>query len=75
VGTVVIEASGKSGARMQARLALEHGKRVLLMRDLVMHEEWAQLYERRGATVVDSVDDILAVLDAERAVPQAMQLF
>jgi DNA processing protein len=75
VGTVVIEASGKSGARMQARLALEHGKRVLLMRDLVMHEEWAQLYERRGATVVDSVDDVLAVLDAERAVPQAMQLF
>jgi DNA processing protein len=75
VGTVVIEASGKSGARMQARLALEHGKRVLLMRDLVMQEDWAQLYEKRGATAVDSVDDILAVLDAERAIPQALQLF
>lgn len=75
VGTVVIEASGKSGARMQARLALEHGKRVLLMKDLVMQEEWAQLYERRGAKVVESVEDILAVLDAERSVPTALQLF
>jgi DNA processing protein len=75
VGTVVIEASGKSGARMQARLALEHGKRVLLMRDLVMQEDWAQLYERRGAKVVEDVDDILAVLDAERSVPMALQLF
>jgi len=34
---------------MQARLALEHGKRVLLMRDLVTQEDWAQLYVRRGA--------------------------
>ena len=29
-GTVVIEASSTSGARMQARLAYEHGKRVFL---------------------------------------------
>jgi DNA processing protein len=75
VGTVVIEASGKSGARMQARLALEHGKRVLLMKDLVMQDEWAQLYEKRGATVVETVDDILSVLDTERSLPQALQLF
>jgi DNA processing protein len=75
VGTVVIEASGKSGARMQARLALEHGKRVLLMADLVMEEDWAQLYVRRGATVVESVEDILTMLETERAMPVALQLF
>ena len=76
VGTVVIEASATSGAKMQARLALEHGKRVLLMDDLVMHEEWAQRYSRRrGAEVVTSVEDILVVLDKERAVPKALQLF
>ena len=76
VGTVVIEANATSGAKMQARLALEHGKRVLLMEDLVMHEEWAQRYsKRRGAQVVASVDDILAVLDKERAIPTALQLF
>jgi DNA processing protein len=76
VGTVVIEANATSGAKMQARLALEHGKRVLLMNDLVMHEEWAQRYsQRRGAEVVASVEDILAVLDQERALPTALQLF
>ena len=76
VGTVVIEASATSGAKMQARLALEHGKRLLLMDDLVMHEEWAQRYaKRRGATVVSSIEDVLAVLEAERSVPTALQLF
>lgn len=65
IGTVVIEASATSGARMQARLALEHGKRLFLVKSLVMHEEWAGRYaERPGTTVVDSVDDILDVLVA-----------
>jgi DNA processing protein len=65
IGTVVIEASATSGARMQARLALEHGKRLFLVKSLVMHEEWAGRYaERPGTTVVDSVDDILDILVA-----------
>lgn len=63
VGTVVIEASATSGARMQARLALEHGKRLFLVKSLVMHEDWAKRYaERPGTRVVDSVEDILDVL-------------
>jgi DNA processing protein len=66
VGTVVVEASSTSGAKMQARLALEHGKRLFLVESLVMHEEWAKRYaERPGATVVQSVDDVLAALDTE----------
>jgi len=32
LGTVVVEASSTSGAKMQARLALDHGKRALLRR-------------------------------------------
>ncbi len=64
LGTVVVEAHGRSGARMQARLCLEHGKRLFLVRSLVMHEEWAQRYaERPGATVVESVDDMTGILD------------
>jgi DNA processing protein len=63
IGTVVIEASATSGAKMQARLALEHGKRLFLVEDLVMHEPWAKRYaERPGTTVVHSVSDILDVL-------------
>lgn len=63
VGTVVIEANSRSGARMQARLALEHSKRLFLVKSLVMQEQWAQKYaEHPATTVVDSVDDILGVL-------------
>jgi DNA protecting protein DprA len=35
IGTVVVEASKTSGAKMQARLALAHGKRVFLVESLV----------------------------------------
>jgi DNA processing protein len=63
VGTVVVEASHTSGARNQARRALEHGKRLFLVESLVLHEQWAQEYAKRpGVTVVQSVDDILRVL-------------
>jgi DNA processing protein len=66
IGTVVIEASSTSGAKMQARLALDHGKRLFLVESLVMHETWARDYaERPGATVVKSVDDVLVALESE----------
>lgn len=63
VGTVVVEAGSTSGAKMQARFALEHGKRLFLLDSLVTRQEWAQRYARHpGSTVVKSVDDILEVL-------------
>lgn len=59
-GTAVIEASRTSGAKMQARLALEQGKRAFLMSSLVTSEEWAKSYlEKRGAIEVNSVDDVI----------------
>ena len=58
-GTVVIEASATSGAKMQARLALEHGKRVFLLKSLADTQKWAKDYVARGAVVVESVDDIV----------------
>lgn len=58
-GTAVIEASSTSGAKMQARLALEQGKRAFLMSSLVTCEEWAQRYLERGAIEVHSVDDVM----------------
>lgn len=63
IGTVVIEASATSGARMQARLALEHGKRLFLVESLVMHQEWAKRYASRpGAVVVRRANDVLDIL-------------
>jgi DNA processing protein len=49
--TVVVEASHTSGAKMQARLALEHGRPVFLLRSLLEHR-WAQQYEGRPGTYV-----------------------
>lgn len=63
--TVVVEASYTSGARMQARLALEHGRPVVLLRSLVGEHEWAREYsERPGVYVVDSVAEVVDRLDS-----------
>jgi DNA processing protein len=62
-GTVVIEASRTSGAKMQARLALEHGKRVFLVSRLVTDQRWAQRYvAERGAIEIKSVQGVLSRL-------------
>jgi len=61
-GTVVIEASATSGAKMQARLALEHGKKVFLVKSLVTNQQWAKDYLKRGAIEVGSVDHIIQAL-------------
>ena len=61
--TVVVEAAYTSGARMQARLALEHGRPVVLMEALLEHE-WARTYaERPGVHVVAEVAEIIDHLD------------
>jgi len=63
-GTVVIEASKTSGAKMQARLAQEHGKRVFLISQLVTQQKWAQSYLKRPRVMeVKDVDDIINQLE------------
>jgi DNA processing protein len=64
LATVVVDASHTSGARIQARLALAHGRRVLLWHSLLRHE-WARTFARRpGTHVVDSPGEIIGVLEA-----------
>lgn len=74
-GTVVIEASSTSGAKMQARLALEHGKKLFLIRSLVTSQPWAQNYvSKRGAIEVADVEEVIARLaDPERVLRAAEQ--
>lgn len=61
--TVVVEAAARSGARMQARLALEHNRPVFLLKSLMVHD-WAREYEARpGTTVVNDADEVLEGLD------------
>jgi DNA processing protein len=62
-GTVVIEASATSGAKMQARLAIEHGKQVFLLHSLVTEREWARRYlDRPRVYEVNDVADIVRLL-------------
>lgn len=60
--TVVVEAGGRSGARMQARLALQHGRPVFLLESLLQHD-WARQYAAwPGTRVVSGADDVLEQL-------------
>lgn len=63
LATVVVEASHTSGARMQARLALEHARPVFLLESLLEHP-WAREYaERPGTYVVSSPEQITTLVD------------
>ena len=73
--TLVVEASETSGAKLQARIALEQGKALFLSARLVDAEVWAQKYvDERGAMVVDSSDDVLRVLVGLQAPPDQLSL-
>lgn len=69
LATVVVEAGSTSGAKMQARVALQHGRAVFLLRSLVESHEWARKYVEKGAygaiaIEVASTADIVSRLDA-----------
>lgn len=63
LGTVVVEASQTSGARTQARLALEHGRPVFLAKPL-LDQSWARhLAGKPGTHVVRDGDEIVAAIE------------
>lgn len=63
LATVVVEASATSGARIQARRALAHGRPVFLHRQ-VMAEEWAHDFAHKpGTCVVDDPEEITAAIE------------
>lgn len=79
MATVVVEAGSTSGARLQARVALRHGRAVFLLRSLVREHEWAAEYVEEGAygtraIEVRSVGDILSRLVPSEAPAPAESL-
>jgi DNA processing protein len=63
LGSVIVEASERSGARVQARLALAHGRPVFLM-ESVLAQQWARaLASRPGVHVVRSPVDITDTIE------------
>lgn len=69
-GTVVVEAGATSGAKMQARMALEHGKQAFLLSSLADQQEWARRYLERGAVRVDGLEAIMKRLRSVEAIDQ-----
>lgn len=67
LGTIVVEASESSGARLQAKAAIDHGKRVFLVESLVNNQTWAAaLAEENGlVTIATDADLILDVAGVE----------
>ncbi|MFF7545724.1 DNA-processing protein DprA [Streptomyces canus] len=79
LGSVVIEASSTSGAKMQARLAAEHGKLVFLIASLADTQPWAKkmLDEDRAILVTassDITDRLGRAADIQAAGQQRQQL-
>ncbi|MFG2062957.1 DNA-processing protein DprA [Micromonospora sp. NPDC048871] len=63
VATVVVEAGETSGARIQARLALQHGRPVVLTNQ-VMQCDWAKAFaEKPGVYVVHGTAQLLEAVD------------
>lgn len=63
LGTVIVEASVRSGARVQARRALAHGRPVFLLRGL-FDQPWAEaLAVRPGVHVVDEPEQIVETVE------------
>ncbi|MFD9458739.1 DNA-processing protein DprA [Streptomyces sp. NPDC059985] len=74
MGSIVIEASSTSGAKMQARLAAEHGKHVFLIHSLATSEPWAAKMINEGRAVqVGDLKDVLPRLGSAKRVQQAGQ--
>lgn len=71
LATVVIEASHTSGARMQARLALGHGRPVILMSRLLVHEWACDMARSPGVTLAESATDVLSAIAEIAAVEKA----
>jgi DNA processing protein len=63
LGTIIVEASQRSGARIQARLALAHGRPVFIAREL-LDQAWAQeLLARPGVTAYAEAEEIATRLE------------
>jgi DNA processing protein len=76
MATVVVEAGETSGARMQARVAMQHGRTVFLLRSLVEKHEWASKYVTDGAygTRAIQISSAQEIVDRLAPVPSTPRL-
>lgn len=75
--TIVVAAGEKSGARIQARMAVAHGRPVILTDAVVRTTEWGRaLCGRAGVQVASTVDEAVAVaVDAAEPLRDRLEAF
>ncbi|MDT2008751.1 DNA-processing protein DprA [Rhodococcus opacus] len=70
LATIVVEAGETSGARAQARMAVEHGRPVILTDMVVERNDWARgLLNRPGVSVASSIREISSIVEQIREQP------
>jgi DNA processing protein len=73
LATVVVEAGEQSGSRAQARIAVEHGRPVILTSLVVEANDWARaLVGRPGVHVASRLQAVLDVVDQLIGEPAAV---
>lgn len=72
--TIVVEAGEHSGARIQARLAVAHGRPVILTDGVVKANKWpAELIDRPGVHVAGSTAEVMSIVESITAGPAEIE--
>lgn len=73
LATIVVEAGEMSGTRIQARVAGEHGRPVILHSRVARSTTWgAALVDRPNVYVIDTLDDLGAAVREVRGAPDRL---
>ncbi|WP_157251948.1 DNA-processing protein DprA [Nonomuraea typhae] len=64
LATIIVEANERSGTRIQARKAVEHGRPVILMRSVVERTQWGREYAGKpDVHVAGDVEAAMTIVD------------
>ncbi|WP_193318228.1 DNA-processing protein DprA [Nonomuraea phyllanthi] len=76
LATVIVQASERSGTRIQARKAVEHGRPVILMRSVVNGTQWGQVAAGKpDVHVARDAGEALAIVDGLLDRPNQLESF
>ncbi|MBU0973749.1 MAG: DNA-protecting protein DprA, partial [Proteobacteria bacterium] len=64
LASVIVEAGETSGTLIQARMCINQGRHLFLLKNLMENKDltWPEKYVRKGAFVLDSIEDVPAAL-------------